>query len=189
MADPCRGVGKRLFQTNGVFVLQDPGRKLKYGPNNLRATMYSLPITARHVVKRIAGRIVPAIATTTATVAGLVCLELLKYVINNNQYDDDHVGSFTSEKEINTLAATTTTLNNCEQRLVQLKSRNSFLNLALPVILFSEPGLCRQTRLPNGKYFSLWDRWIIRPCKQVDKYRLTDFIDQIKVSDYTFDGP
>ncbi|CAH8671550.1 unnamed protein product [Schistosoma curassoni] len=148
---------------------------------NLRATMYSLPITARHVVKRIAGRIVPAIATTTATVAGLVCLELLKYVINNNQYDDDdHVGSFTSEKEINTLAATTTPINNCEQRLVQLKSRNSFLNLALPVILFSEPGLCRQTRLPNGKYFSLWDRWTIRPCKQVDKYRLTDFIDQIK---------
>uniref|UniRef100_A0A5K4EB59 Putative clathrin coat associated protein ap-50 n=1 Tax=Schistosoma mansoni TaxID=6183 RepID=A0A5K4EB59_SCHMA len=149
---------------------------------NLRATMYSLPITARHVVKRIAGRIVPAIATTTATVAGLVCLELLKYVINNNQYDVNggHVGSFASEEEISTMTATTTTINDPEQRLIQLKSRNSFLNLALPILLFSEPGLCRQIRLPNGKYFSLWDRWIIRPCKSIDKYRLTDFIDQIK---------
>ncbi|XP_018655559.1 hypothetical protein Smp_136500 [Schistosoma mansoni] len=144
--------------------------------------MYSLPITARHVVKRIAGRIVPAIATTTATVAGLVCLELLKYVINNNQYDVNggHVGSFASEEEISTMTATTTTINDPEQRLIQLKSRNSFLNLALPILLFSEPGLCRQIRLPNGKYFSLWDRWIIRPCKSIDKYRLTDFIDQIK---------
>ncbi|KAM7543298.1 hypothetical protein Aperf_G00000013701 [Anoplocephala perfoliata] len=47
---------------------------------NLRALMYGLPVTDRYEVKRIAGRIIPAIATTTATVAGLVTIEMLKYV-------------------------------------------------------------------------------------------------------------
>ena len=39
---------------------------------NLRASMYSIENSDRLKIKRIAGRIVPAIATTTAAVAGLV---------------------------------------------------------------------------------------------------------------------
>ena len=39
---------------------------------NLRATMYSIENVDRFKTKLIAGRIVPAIATTTAAVAGLV---------------------------------------------------------------------------------------------------------------------
>ena len=39
---------------------------------NLRAAMYSIESADRLKTKRIAGRIVPAIATTTAAVAGLV---------------------------------------------------------------------------------------------------------------------
>ena len=41
---------------------------------NLRAEMYGITPVDRFRTKRIAGRIVPAIATTTAAVAGLVCL-------------------------------------------------------------------------------------------------------------------
>eukprot|EP01118_Nematostelium_gracile_P004901 TRINITY_DN1583_c0_g1_i2.p1 TRINITY_DN1583_c0_g1~~TRINITY_DN1583_c0_g1_i2.p1 ORF type:complete len:572 (+),score=188.51 TRINITY_DN1583_c0_g1_i2:717-2432(+) len=45
---------------------------------NLRANNYSIPNCDKHKCKGIAGKIIPAMVTTTAVVSGLVCIEMLK---------------------------------------------------------------------------------------------------------------
>eukprot|EP00656_Telonema_subtile_P003724 TRINITY_DN11687_c0_g2_i3.p1 TRINITY_DN11687_c0_g2~~TRINITY_DN11687_c0_g2_i3.p1 ORF type:complete len:1029 (-),score=303.82 TRINITY_DN11687_c0_g2_i3:165-3251(-) len=72
---------------------------------NLRARSYGIPEIDFLQSKLKAGRIIPAIATATAMVTGLVCLELLK-VAHGKKLDD---------------------------------YRNSFINLALPQMIMSEP--------------------------------------------------
>eukprot|EP00795_Rhopilema_esculentum_P005943 gene5943-11291_t len=51
--------------------------------SNLRAEMYSIDSADRYKTKRIAGNIIPAIATTTAAIAGLATIELVKIIAKN----------------------------------------------------------------------------------------------------------
>ena len=73
--------------------------------SNLRARNYKIEEVDNFKVKLIAGKIIPAIATTTAMVVGVVGIEITKKIL----------------KHKNELF------------------KNSFMNLALPLWMFSDP--------------------------------------------------
>ncbi|XP_006658172.2 ubiquitin-activating enzyme E1 3-like isoform X1 [Oryza brachyantha] len=55
---------------------------------NMRARNYSIPEVDKLKAKFIAGRIIPAIATSTAMATGLVCLELYKVIAGGHPIED-----------------------------------------------------------------------------------------------------
>lgn len=93
--------------------------------SNLRAMNYNIATADRHTTKQIAGKIIPAIATTTALVTGLVCLELYKVL------------SFLSSWVARIHTITTSQVIDNKRKLEDYK--NGFVNLALPFFGFSEP--------------------------------------------------
>ncbi|XP_061762844.1 ubiquitin-like modifier-activating enzyme 6 isoform X1 [Nerophis ophidion] len=109
----------------------------------LRANMYSIEPADRFKTKRIAGKIIPAIATATAGVAGLVALELIKIA-----------GGYGFES-----------LKNC------------FFNLALPVVVFTEPAPVKRTLIRDDIYFSIWDCWTITGHQD---FTLSEFINAVR---------
>jgi ubiquitin-activating enzyme E1 len=97
--------------------------------SNLRAMNYSIPTMNTHQSRAIAGRIIPAIATTTALVSGLVCLELYKIA-----------GTVRKDLSLNAY-------------------KNCFVNLAIPFMTFSEPSTPEKTKaILKGADWN-WTAW------------------------------
>ncbi|XP_068961428.1 ubiquitin-like modifier-activating enzyme 6 [Petaurus breviceps papuanus] len=111
--------------------------------SNLRAKMYSIEPADRLKTKRIAGKIIPAIATSTAAVSGLVALELIKVA-----------GGLPFEAY-----------------------RNCFLNLAIPIIVYTETAEVKKIEIRNGITFTIWDRWTIHG---KEDFTLSDFINAVR---------
>jgi len=61
--------------------------------SNNRATNYSIELADKFKSKKIAGKIIPAIATTTAVMSGLICLEIFK-VLNGEKDIEKYKCSF-----------------------------------------------------------------------------------------------
>uniref|UniRef100_A0A8C6L3Q1 Ubiquitin-like modifier-activating enzyme 6 n=1 Tax=Nothobranchius furzeri TaxID=105023 RepID=A0A8C6L3Q1_NOTFU len=111
--------------------------------SSLRARMYSIEPADRLKTKRIAGKIIPAIATATAAVAGMVALELIKVV-----------GGYGLES-----------------------FKNCFFNLAIPVVVLTEPATVKHTLIRNNIFFSIWDCWTIFGHED---FTLSDFMSAVR---------
>jgi len=117
-----------------------------YSMAGLRCRNYKLEEMDWLKVKIKAGRIIPALATTTASIAGLQALELVKIV---KQMDLEQY-------------------------------RNSFLNLAVPLMQASEPGeaLKYSLRKDPDVVVTLWDRWELELSKPTLKKVFAEILEK-----------
>lgn len=143
--------------------------------SNLRATNYSIEPADRHKSKMIAGKIIPAIATTTAFVTGMVCIELYKLVqigvTDRNKKRDDsawaHPNSTVYSEE-----------NVKKQAKILELFKNAFANLALPFFAFSEPMPAPKTEMGGGRKWTLWDRFDINEGRDISLEEFLNLFDK-----------
>ena len=56
--------------------------------SNCRAELYNIEPASEFETKGIAGKIIPAVATTTSTIVGLISIELMKFIMNKKSIED-----------------------------------------------------------------------------------------------------
>lgn len=113
----------------------------------MRARNYKITECDFGKTKMIAGKIIPAIATTTAMITGAVAAEFYKYVQGFTELE---------------------------------KFKNSFINLALPFFMFSEPDPIKRTKSKE------YDEILMGPVKAVPEgYTIYDKV-TIKKGSLTF---
>lgn len=103
---------------------------------NLRASNYKLDPMDWITTKLKAGRITPALSTTTSCIAALQTIELIKYL-----------------KELP----------------VELM-KNTFVNLAVPMIQAGEPGEIEKIKIHEELSTNIWERWTV---EAVDLQKIT----------------
>ena len=131
MKDNNLGYNKMKPLTSVEFEKDDDSNyqiDIIYAMSALRCQNYKLEIMDWMTVKIKAGRIIPALATTTSCIAGLQTIELVK-IAKNSPIEE---------------------------------YRNSFLNLAIPLLQSSEPGACSRNKIGENLYATLWDIWEVK---------------------------
>ena len=98
--------------------------------SNMRAINYGIPPISKQETKGIAGRIIPAIATTTSVVSGLIVIEMIKYMLSKNNLIEQKIENY----------------------------RSTFVNLADTSLLYSEPMPSKFIEISGVKYNS-WKRF------------------------------
>jgi len=117
--------------------------------SNLRAANYGIPQADMHKSKQIAGRIVPAIATTTACVVGLSCLELLKLI----QYPND--------------------IERFRNGFLNLALPSVAFSEPYPAEEYDWPGGGK-----NKKTWNIWSRIAVEPSSELTLQQLVDDLEQ-----------
>lgn len=142
----------------------------------MRARVYRIPEVDRYETKKIAGRIIPAIAATTAVVSG-GCLVIFVTidVMERTFFKLTNSSPLSFPFPIPPPSG----LAGVELLKILLslpfdKYKSAFLNLALPQFTLTEPGEVKKERITKNLYTTIWDRWDVHKGKEMT---LSDFID------------
>ncbi|KAM0688633.1 E1 ubiquitin-activating protein, partial [Conglomerata obtusa] len=119
-----------------------------YACANIRAANYRIKEGTRLQVKGIAGRIIPAIATTTALISGLSVLEMYKYIFNC---------SFKSYK--NTYVTLALPLITSSEPFAPMKNKYYFSKECNNDINKESDNMLNDKTKINEYEFTLWDRF------------------------------
>eukprot|EP01038_Epipyxis_sp_PR26KG_P011489 gene11489-15388_t len=146
----------------------------------LRCRIYSIKELDLLGVQKVAGNIIPALATTTSVIGGLVSLEIIKIASEilseqNNNNNNNNKESLSNTKKgffhklmnkwtkksekshPNKLSSQMIRQRNIiEKEMILNRFRNSFVNLARPIIAFAQPVEVNSYEI-NGQSFTMWD--------------------------------